>query len=174
MYGGPAPDAQTPWVQPADRYAGRCVQSNGANVLMVQSIGGAKKLNPSPTPDWGLHLSDANMPLGELVGLVRRQGAAWLAAHAPCASKRVIRLRIRGLRRVGVRQVVATVGGRPVGRSRGRRVVRPARRAPEGDVPRAAADHRHPEGPRRPRDAAADVPDLHAEGGLAAAYPPEG
>ena len=123
MYGGPPPDAQTPWLQPRDRYAGRCVQSNGANVLMVEPIGNARRLNPSPTPDWGLHLADANMPLGELVDLVRRQGAAWRAAHAPCTSRRVIRLRIRGLRRVGVREVIATVRGRRVGRSGGRRVV---------------------------------------------------
>ena len=134
MYGGPPPKAQTPWVRPADRYAGRCVQSNGANVLMVESIGNARKLNPSPTPDWGLHLADANMPLGELVGLVRRQSAAWLAANAPCTSRRVIRLRVRGLRRVGVRQVVATARGRRVGRSGGRRVTVRLTGLPKGTI----------------------------------------
>ena len=132
MYGGEPPDASTPWLQPADRYAGRCVQSNGANVLMVEEIGNARRLNPSPTPDWGLHLADANMPLGELVELVRRQSRAWLRSPASeaarraargCTSRRVIPLHVRGLRGTRIRRVVATVRGRRVGRSRGRRVV---------------------------------------------------
>ena len=128
MYGGPPPDASTPWLQPADRYAGRCVQSGGANVLMVEEIGASRRLNPSPTPDWGLHLADANMPLGELVELVGRQSRAWRAANraaaaGACTSRRVIPLHVRGLRGTRIRRVVATVRGRRVGRSRGRRVV---------------------------------------------------
>jgi hypothetical protein len=31
--------------------------------------------------EWGLHLIDANLAMGNLVDIVRRQGAAWTAAH---------------------------------------------------------------------------------------------
>jgi hypothetical protein len=79
MYGGPPPTAPTPWLQPADRYAGRCESSNGANVLMVHPVGDSQDLNPSPTPDWGLHLADANLPLVQLLNVVRTQSKAWRA-----------------------------------------------------------------------------------------------
>jgi hypothetical protein len=81
MFGGPAPTADTPWLQPADRYAGRCETSNGANVLMVHPVGDSRDLNASPTPDWGLHLADANMPLPILVSVVKAQVKAWRAAQ---------------------------------------------------------------------------------------------
>lgn len=77
MYGGPPPTAPTPWLAPNDRYTGRCEQSNGANVLLVAPVGDSQDLNPSPTPDWGLHLADANLPLVQLIKLVRSQIAAW-------------------------------------------------------------------------------------------------
>ncbi len=31
--------------------------------------------------DWGLHLIDANLAMGNLVDIVHAQGAAWVAAH---------------------------------------------------------------------------------------------
>jgi hypothetical protein len=104
MYGGPPPSAPTPWLQPAERYSIRCEQSNGANVLMAQPIGSARHLNPSPTPDWGLHLADANLPLGDLVSLVTRQAAAYVRATAKP------RLRIRAL--CGKRGLRFLVGGK--------------------------------------------------------------
>ncbi len=79
MYGALPPHAPTPWIRPYDRYSGRCEQSNGANVLMIESIDGARRLNPSPEPSWGLHLADANIALGDLVGVVVRQAATYLA-----------------------------------------------------------------------------------------------
>ena len=81
MYGGPPPTADTPWIQPRDRYRGRCVTANGANVLMVAPVGDSRDLNPSPTPDWGLHLADVNLPLVALVGVVGRQAKAWMKAR---------------------------------------------------------------------------------------------
>jgi Protein of unknown function (DUF3089) len=104
MYGGPPPSAPTPWLQPSERYSVRCENSNGPNVLMALPIGGARHLNPSPTPDWGLHLADANMPLGDLVGVVARQSADYLKATAPP------RLRIHAL--CGKRGVRFVVGGK--------------------------------------------------------------
>jgi hypothetical protein len=47
---------------------------------MVQPIGSARKLNPAPTPDWGLHILDTNLALGNLVALVDQQAAAFGAA----------------------------------------------------------------------------------------------
>ena len=33
------------------------------------------------TPQWGMHLVDVNVALGNLVDLVGQQAKAWLAAH---------------------------------------------------------------------------------------------
>jgi hypothetical protein len=74
------PKAATPWVVPAERYSGRCVWSNGAHVLMVKSAKAGTILPlASPTPGFGLHLADVNLPLGNLVRLVSRQIAAYEA-----------------------------------------------------------------------------------------------
>lgn len=81
MFGGPPPTADTPWLQPADRYQGRCEAANGANVLKVAPVGGSRNLSPSPSADWGLHLADANMPLPDLIAAVRAQTKAWKAAQ---------------------------------------------------------------------------------------------
>jgi hypothetical protein len=34
---------------------------------------------PSPTPPWGLHLLDANIALGNLIGLVKKEAAVFTA-----------------------------------------------------------------------------------------------
>jgi hypothetical protein len=81
MYGGPAPTADTPWLVPQDHYRGRCARANGADVLMISPIDGAKALTPSPTPGWGLHLLDVNVALGDLVSLVHQQGKRYLHRH---------------------------------------------------------------------------------------------
>jgi hypothetical protein len=80
LYGGPQPTAPTPWLQPQDHYSGRCVHANGAHVLMLSPIAGARQLHPSPTASWGLHLVDANIGLGNLVDLVKSQEEAYIAA----------------------------------------------------------------------------------------------
>jgi hypothetical protein len=79
MFGGPPPTAATPWVQPRNRYTAHCEHSGPANVLMIRSIGSAPKLNPAPTPDWGLHILDTNLALGNLVALVDQQATAYAA-----------------------------------------------------------------------------------------------
>jgi hypothetical protein len=81
LYGGPPPSADTPWLQPTDHYTGRCETSNGANVLMISPVGGARKLNPSPDATWGVHLVDVNLALGNLVTIVGAQTRTWLASH---------------------------------------------------------------------------------------------
>ncbi len=77
IYGGEVPTAKTPWLRPKDRYTLRCVKSNGAHVLMAKPIGKSMKLKPGPTPPWGLHLLDLNLPLGNLVDVVRTQQRAY-------------------------------------------------------------------------------------------------
>ena len=73
FYGGEQPSAPTPWLQPADRYTGRCATENGANVLKIDPVGNARKLNPSPDDTWGLHLGDVNLAYGELEDIVGAQ-----------------------------------------------------------------------------------------------------
>lgn len=81
LYGGQQPTAATPWLQPRDHYSGRCETSNGATVLMLSSVAGARKLTPSPDATWGTHLADINIALGDLVSLVDSQTGAWLATQ---------------------------------------------------------------------------------------------
>jgi hypothetical protein len=45
-------------------------------------LSGAQTPKASPDPTWGLHLMDANIALGNLVELVRVQGAAYARRHA--------------------------------------------------------------------------------------------
>lgn len=80
LFNGEPPSAPTPWIEPRDHYLGHCVESNGANVLMVAPIAGARTLTPVPDATWGLHLADVNLALGDLIRLVRTQSRAYLRA----------------------------------------------------------------------------------------------
>ena len=82
LFNGDPPTAPTPWIQPQDHYTAQCVQSNGSNVLMISPVGAARTLTPVPDASWGLHLGDVNLPLGNLVDLVRSQSRAYLKAGA--------------------------------------------------------------------------------------------
>ena len=81
-YSGAPPTAPTPWVQPQDHYTGACDRSGGANVLRIAPVGAARDLNPVPDPTWGLHLTDVNIALGNLVDLAGAQGRSFLRAKA--------------------------------------------------------------------------------------------
>jgi hypothetical protein len=81
-FNGEMPTAPTPWIQPADRYTGECVRSDGANVLMLVPIGSARNLNALPDATWGIHLGDVNLPLGDLVELAGVQTRSWLKTQA--------------------------------------------------------------------------------------------
>lgn len=69
------------WASP-DSYTARCADSNGAHVLEVTAHNGAQTPSPAPTPDWGLHLLDANLSLGNLISIVKSESAQY-AAQAP-------------------------------------------------------------------------------------------
>ncbi len=79
--GMPLPRASTVWVEQQDSYRAQCSSANNANVLQITAVGGAKLPTPSPTPDWGLHLLDAQIALGNLVSDVGAEATAY-AAHA--------------------------------------------------------------------------------------------
>ncbi|HEX8120165.1 MAG TPA: DUF3089 domain-containing protein [Solirubrobacteraceae bacterium] len=76
LLGVPLPTAPTPWIS-ARGYDGDCTRAGGATFLKITPRGGAPTFRPSPTPQWGLHLTDENIALGDLVRLVRRQAAAY-------------------------------------------------------------------------------------------------
>ena len=78
VLGVPEPKVSTAWRAFPGSYRARCSSAGGADVLTISSLGGAPVFSPSPTPSWGLHLVDANIALGDLVGLVRTQAANWL------------------------------------------------------------------------------------------------
>lgn len=67
------------WLKAPRSYTAGCVRANGAHVLVVSPRGGAPALKPVPSATWGLHLADVNIALGNLVELVERQAATWLA-----------------------------------------------------------------------------------------------
>jgi hypothetical protein len=82
LIGFPFPDPnsiKTPWISAPRAYSARCSSDGGADVLQVTSRGGAPVLRPLPDPTWGLHLTDANLPLGELAELVRAQARQYVA-----------------------------------------------------------------------------------------------
>jgi Protein of unknown function (DUF3089) len=81
VLGTPTPRVSTAWRAFPGSYRARCSSAGGADVLMISSIGRAPVFSPSPTPEWGLHLIDANIALGDQVTLVRRQAAAWRRAQ---------------------------------------------------------------------------------------------
>ena len=99
MYGGPQPSAETAWLQPQDHYTGRCEERDGANVLMLEPIGNARRLNPSHDPSWGLHLADGNIALGDLVATVNEQSTAFRRKRPrPGAKPPRLSLRVKGRR----------------------------------------------------------------------------
>jgi hypothetical protein len=62
-------------------YSAKCVDSNGAHVLMIKARDGSPTPKPVPTPGWGEHLIDANVALGNLIKIVRDEGQAFAKAH---------------------------------------------------------------------------------------------
>src|SRR3954451_1788188 len=71
------PQASTTFVQSDGAFTGRCSHAGGASVLRIASATGTPVPKPSPTPEWGLHLIDANVAQGDLVDDIRRQIRAY-------------------------------------------------------------------------------------------------
>lgn len=75
---GPLPKVATAWVRPPGYYTAHCSHAGGASVLAIGAHAGARVFKASPTPQWGLHLGDISLALGNLTDLVARQASAYL------------------------------------------------------------------------------------------------
>ncbi len=75
------PPVRTPWVSAPGAYAARCSGAGGASALVIAPLAGAPRLHSSPIASWGLHLVDVNIALGNLIGIVAREAAAYHPSH---------------------------------------------------------------------------------------------
>jgi hypothetical protein len=77
----PGVKVSTPWVSFPGKYTAQCVSRDGATWLQVTSTGVPGDPRPTVTanlgPDWGYHLDDVNLALGDLVHDVGQQEAAY-------------------------------------------------------------------------------------------------
>lgn len=68
------------WVSYPDLYSAHCESVDGANWLQIDvtgTVGERPVVSQGLGPDWGLHLYDVGIALGDLVDLVRQQSAAY-------------------------------------------------------------------------------------------------
>jgi Protein of unknown function (DUF3089) len=75
------PMPSTVWSTEPGSYSARCSSAGGANVLQLRALHGAQVASPSPTKEWGLHLLDANIALGNLIAIVKREAVAFAIDH---------------------------------------------------------------------------------------------
>jgi hypothetical protein len=87
--GSPTPEAPTPWVAAPGGLTGQCEHHNGATWLQISPASGVTEAelherearHEAPEeligPDWGLHLYDVNIALGNLVNTVALQSGAY-------------------------------------------------------------------------------------------------
>ncbi len=77
----PTPTGSTPWVASTGEYTAQCHNQNGASWLQVNPVGTPvdppEYVKESLGPDWGLHLYDVNIALGNLVKTVAVQAQAY-------------------------------------------------------------------------------------------------
>ena len=81
LVGVPRPSVSTTWISAPNAYQSSCVDQGGADVLQTSPLGGAPALTAVPDANWGLHLTDANIALGNLIPLVARQIRTYEAAQ---------------------------------------------------------------------------------------------
>jgi hypothetical protein len=75
--GLPRPQVDTTWIEFPNAYTGGCSSADDANVLQIAPQGGAPNLNALPDANWGLHLLDANIALGNMTDVVGRQARVY-------------------------------------------------------------------------------------------------
>jgi hypothetical protein len=77
-----SPTGSTPWVASPGEYTAQCHDENGASFLQVNPVGTAvdppEYVKEELGPDWGLHLYDVNLALGNLVKTVALQSQAYM------------------------------------------------------------------------------------------------
>ncbi len=75
------PTGSTPWVASVGEYTAQCHKENGASWLQINPVGTAydptEYVAEELGPDWGLHLYDINIALGNLVKTVAIQSATY-------------------------------------------------------------------------------------------------
>ncbi|MGH9078887.1 MAG: DUF3089 domain-containing protein [Acidimicrobiales bacterium] len=81
LLGYTVPKVNTPWVSSPGAYSATCSSAGGANVLEITPRSGAPVIHPSPDATWGLHLVDANIALGNLIGVVHSEALAYGRLH---------------------------------------------------------------------------------------------
>jgi Protein of unknown function (DUF3089) len=78
---GAAPTAKTPWVSSPGEYTAQCHKENGASWLQVNPVGTAvdppEYVQELLGPEWGLHLFDVNIALGNLVKTVATEATSY-------------------------------------------------------------------------------------------------
>ena len=79
LVGFPTIDTDARFIQFNGAYSGQCSSADGAHVLQIQRNGLAPELRAIPNATWGLHLTDANIALGNLVGMVRHEIKSYVA-----------------------------------------------------------------------------------------------
>jgi hypothetical protein len=77
LVGFAQPNATTAWAEFDHAYRGGCSSAGGANVLQIADNPNAPHLRAIPDATWGLHLTDANIALGNLVHIVKREREAY-------------------------------------------------------------------------------------------------
>lgn len=77
----PPPSVTTPWVTYPALYSATCKQGGGAGWLQIATLTRARRpvVGESLGPAWGYHLDDINLALGNLLGDVRAEEAAYAA-----------------------------------------------------------------------------------------------
>jgi hypothetical protein len=84
----------TPWVSLPGLLTARCTSNDNATYLEIavhgdpsgprtDEIGGDLGANGQIATDWGLHLIDMNLAMGNLVDIVGQQAKAWRAKPGP-------------------------------------------------------------------------------------------
>jgi hypothetical protein len=73
-----AATVSTPWIEVEGAYDGACSSADDADVLQITAEPGAPPLQPAPDANWGLHLVDGNIALGNLTSLVRAQAKTFV------------------------------------------------------------------------------------------------
>jgi hypothetical protein len=79
-----APKAPTPWVATPAEYSAQCEARNGASWLQLnlkRENDARERILETLPPEWGTHLVDVNVALGNLVFDVGIQGAGYLLTH---------------------------------------------------------------------------------------------
>jgi hypothetical protein len=92
----PERPVDTPWVSVPGMLTARCASNQNATYLEVtvhadptgrrtDDLAGDITINGQVLTDWGLHLVDVNIAMGNLVDIVRDETASWLAANGNSA-----------------------------------------------------------------------------------------